>query len=122
MKDFKITYQTDYRTVYVSNIKNKKGESIIIEISRSVYENENKNSLPNLWKKHGYTTHLYNTALWIDCEVRDKDGNSYRKYEPTSKLSEDKKRYVVNFEWLFEATEENEKKLLNETVRRFMEG
>ena len=122
MKDFKITYQNDYRKVYVSEKENKKGEKIIIEISKSYYDITNKNSIPSLWIKHGYTTHLYKTALWIDCEVTNKDGQAYRKYEPTSKLSDDKKRLVINFDWLLEATEESETKLLNETIKRFMEA
>lgn len=122
MKNFKLTYQNEYRKVYISEIENKKGEKIIIELCRSFYDNKNKNSLPNLWLKHSYTNHLYNSGLWVNCEVIDKKGNHIRKYEPTTKLSEDKKRLVIDFNWLFEATEENEKKLLKETIKRFKEA
>jgi len=122
MKNFKLTYQNEYRKVYISEIENKKGEKIIIELCRSNYDNKSKYSLPKLWFKNGYTNHLYNTCLWVNCEVIDKKGNHIRKYEPTTKLSEDKKRLVIDFNWLFEATEENEKKLLRETIKRFKEA
>lgn len=122
MKNLKLTYENEYRKVYTLEKENKKGEKIIIELSKCFYDNKNKNSLPNLWKKHGYTSHLYNSVIWVDCEVTDKKGNAKRKYEPTSKLSEDKNRLVINFDWMFEVSEENEKKLLKETIRRFEEA
>lgn len=122
MNNFKLTYENDYKKVYMSEKENKKGEKIIFELSKCYYDNKNKNSLPNLWKKGGYTQHLYTSVIWADCEVIDKDGNCKRKYEPTSKLSEDKKRLVINFKWMFEVTEENEKKLFDEIVKRFEEA
>lgn len=119
MKDFKLTYENEYKKVYQSEKTNKKGEKIIFELHKCYYDNH---TLPNLWKKNGYTNHLYNSVIWADCEVIDKEGNCRRKYEPTSKLSEDKKRLVINFDWMFEVSEENEKKLFNEIVRRFKEA
>jgi len=122
MKKLKLTYENEYKKVYTSEETNKKGEKIIIEVSKCFYDNTHKNSLPNLWKKYGYTDHLYNSVIWIDCEVTDKEGNARRKYEPTSKLSEDKKRMVINFDWMYEVSEENEEKVLNETIRRWKEA
>lgn len=122
MKGFELTYQNERKKVYKSTETNKKGESIIIEISRCYYDNTYKKSLPNLWKKHGHTQHLYNSVIWVDCEVSDSEGFSRRKYEPTTKLSEDKHRNVINFDWMYEVSEENEQKVLNETIRRFKEA
>lgn len=119
MKNLKLTYENEYKKVYTSEETNKKGEKIIFELHRCYYDNKNKNSLPNLWKKNGYTEHLYNSVIWADCEVIDKEGNCRRKYEPTSKLSDDKKRLVINFDWMFEVSEENEKKLFDEIIKRW---
>ena len=122
MKNIKLTYENNYKKVYESEGVNKKGEKIIFELSKCYYDNKNKNSLPKLWKKNGYTNHLYNSVIWADCEVIDKEGNCRRKYEPTTKESEDGKRLVINFDWMLEVSEENEKIIFDEIIKRWKEA
>lgn len=109
------------RTIYDFEETNKKGERLSIEITEMYNDNEYKDSLPNLWKKHGYTNKLYNSYLCVTCFVTDKDGNCWERYNPTIKLSDDKKRYIINFDWLLEVSDENIDILLNEIYKRFME-
>jgi hypothetical protein len=63
---------------------------------------------------------LYYETHWsISTYVTDTEGNCYGRYNPQSKISEDGKRTVLNFDWMFEATEENKEKLLNEVYKVF---
>lgn len=78
-----------------------------------------KNALPVLWKKHGFIDRVLETYICIHTEVTDTEGNSYRAYNPQTKLSEDGKRYVINFDWMFENTEENKQRLIDECIRLF---
>lgn len=109
------------RTIYDFEEENKKGEKLSVEIMKMYDDNKYKDSLPNIWKKHGYTNKLYNSRLCVTCFVTDKDGNCWERYNPTIKLSDDKKRYIINFDWLFEVSDENIDILLNEIYKRFME-
>lgn len=122
LQNLELTYKNEYKEVYKSKTKNKKGELLIVEISKCFYDNNNKNSFPNLWLKYDYTKHLYNSVLWADCEIIDINNNCFRKYEPTSKNSDDGHRMVINFDWLFEVSDNNKIKLLNEVLRRFEES
>lgn len=100
---------------------NSKGEQIIIEFSRCTNPG-GKNSLPYLWKKNGFINRILENWWSIQVYVTDSDGRCRGAYNPTSKLSEDGKRMVINFTWMLEATEENAKKLFNEVERlAFME-
>jgi len=42
------------------------------------------------------------------------------RYNPQLKLDDSGENYIINFDWLFEATEENIEKLINEVYNRFM--
>lgn len=108
------------RTIYDFEEKNKKGEKISVEIMEMYEDNKYKDSLPNIWKKHGYTDKLYNSFVSVHCYVTDKDGNCWERYNPTIKLSDDKKRYIINFDWLLEVSDENIDILLKEIYKRFM--
>ena len=107
----KIEKQGTNTTWYEITNKNKKGESIQIEITECYPNNESTSSLPNLWKKVGFTEKLYKNYLCCDTYVTDKDGNCWTRYNPTTKLSEDKSHpsYIVYVE------------TINEIYRKFME-
>lgn len=111
MKDVKITKMTETRSFYEFINKNKKGEKIVVEITKC-YPEITDGSLPVLWKKHGFTRKLYTSYLSVDVFVTDKDGNCWGKYNPTIKLSDDKKRHVINFNWLLNVSDENIEKIL----------
>ena len=95
---------------------NEKGETLLIELSEC--ENPGgKNALPVLWKKHGFIDRVLDTYICIHTYVTDTEGNCYGRYNPQTKLSEDGKRSVINFDWMFENTEENKQKLIDETLK-----
>ncbi len=97
---------------------NAKGETLLIELSEC--ENPGgKNALPVLWEKNGYIDRVLDTYICIHTYVTDTECNCYGRYNPQSKLSEDGKRYVINFDWMFENTEENKQKLINECIHLF---
>lgn len=97
---------------------NTKGEMLVIELVECTNPC-GKNSLPYLWKKHGYTDRVLETYLSIHTHCTDSENNCYHRYNPQIKLSEDGKRNVINFDWMFENTEENKEKLINECIRLF---
>lgn len=119
-KNILIEQMTGHRTFYKFLEKNKINESLIVEITETYPDNTSKNSLPNLWKQHGFTNKLYNSYLNVDCYVTDKDGICWGKYNPTHKLSEDKKRNVINFDYMLEVSKENRKYLLDLIYEMFM--
>jgi hypothetical protein len=100
---------------------NEKGEELIIELNLCEDWKENKNSLPKLWKQGGYIDRVLETYWSIHTYVKDTEGNSFGAYNPQHKIVEDEdgRKTVINFDWMFEATEENKEKLINEVYRLF---
>lgn len=98
--------------------KNAKNETLTIQLSECTNPG-GKNSLPYLWYKSGFMNRVLDTYLSVDTYCRDSEGNCYGRYNPQTKLSDDKKRLVINFNWMFENTEENKQKLINEVIRLF---
>ena len=109
-------------TFYKFKEKNKLGENLTVEISETYPNNTSTNSLPNLWKQHGFTNKLYDNYLNVDCYVTDKNGTCWGKYNPTEKLADDKKRNVINFDYMLEVSEENKNFLLDKIYKLFMEA
>lgn len=97
--------------------RNAKDEEILVEFSRCTNPG-GKNSLPYLWKKNGFINRILENWWGVQVYVTDSDGKCRGAYDPTSKLSEDGKRMVINFGWMLEATEENAKKILEEIERQ----
>ena len=104
------------------NEKNKKSETLTIELSLCKDDPTYKNSLPKLWYKNGYIDRVLETYWSIGTYVTDSEGRQWGKYNPQNKLSDDGKRMVINFDWMLEATEENREKLINEVYRIFSEA
>lgn len=118
MMEYTIEKYTDSLTkIYVTE-SNQKKETLIIEISECTNPG-GKNSLPYLWYKAGYTDKILETYLCIHTYCTDSEGNCFNRYNPQSKRSDDGKRNVINFGWMFENTEENKRKLINEVIRLF---
>lgn len=116
-KDYTIEQVAETRWFYKFTETNKKGEKIVIELSLCKDDANYKNSLPKLWNKNGYIDRVLSTYWSIEVYVTDTEGSCWGKYNPQIKRSEDGKRNVINFEWMFEATEENKQKLINEVYR-----
>lgn len=98
--------------------KNAKQETMTIEIVGC--ENPGgKNSLPYAWYRNGWTEKVMETYICCHTYVHDSEGNCYGKYNVTEKRSDDRKRNVINFDWLFEDTEENRKKIIEACIKLF---
>lgn len=97
---------------------NERGEKLLIELSECTNPG-GKNALPVLWKKHGFINRVLDTYICINTYVTDTEGNCYGRYNPQTKLSEDRKRHVINFDWMFENTEENKQKLIDKCIQLF---
>ena len=117
-KDYTIEQMAETRWFYTFTEPNAKGEKLVIELSHCT-NSGGSHALPVLWKKNGYIDRVLETYWSIETYVKDTENNSYGRYNPQSKLSEDGKRSVIDFDWMFEATEENKEKLLNEVFRLF---
>lgn len=117
-KEYTVEQMAETRWFYTFAEPNTKGETLVIELSKCTNWG-GSNALPVLWKKHGYIDRVLETYWSISTYVRDTEGNCYGRYNPQSKLSEDGKRAVINFDWMFEATEDNKEKLLDEVVKIF---
>lgn len=122
-------YITEKRTESTEFITFKElnwlGELIQIEITKCTPDIKSKNSLPRLWKKHGFIDRVLESYWSVTVYVTDRQGNCWGRYNPQTKLftryEKDKCvecRPVINFDWMFEATEENKQKIINEVIRR----
>lgn len=120
--NYELKRMAEHRFFYEFKEKNKKGESLVVELTEVYYNNTCSSSLPNLWKEHGFTNKLYNNAIFINCYCYLPNGTCKEKYNPTIKLSEDKERNVINFDYLLEVNEENKNKLLKKIYKEFIKG
>ena len=117
-KEYTIEQMAPMRWFYTFTEPNAKGEKLVIELIKC--DNlGGKDALPVLWKKHGYTDKVLETYWSIHTYIEDAEGRGWKAYNPQSKRSEDGKRSEINFNWMFEATEENKEKLLDEVYRLF---
>lgn len=92
-----------------------KGERLVVEMLR--FDNPGgKNSIPVLWRKHGYTSTVLDDWWSVNTYAYDNEGNCYGRYNPTVKREES--RAVTDFDWKLPATEENRERLLREIERR----
>ena len=117
-KEYTIKQNSETTWFYYFKEANEKGETFIIELSKCTNSGSN-NALPVLWKKNGYIDRVLETYWCLNTYVTDTERNCYGRYNPQHKLSEDKKREVLNFDWMFEATDENKEKLLDEALKIF---
>lgn len=115
-KEYTVEQVAETRWFYTFIEPNAKGEKVIIELSKCTNQG-GSNALPVLWHKKGYIDRVLETYWSIDTFVKDTEGNCWGRYNPQNKLSEDKKRVVINFEWMFEATEDNKERLIDEVYR-----
>ena len=117
-KEYTVEHIAETRWFYTFTEPNAKGEKLIIEISMGKNDGGSR-ALPVLWYKSGMTDRVLETYWCISTYVKDTEGRSWGMYNPQSKRSEDGKRAVINFDWMYEATEENKEKLIDETFRLF---
>lgn len=114
MNEYRELYKQSKDCVFYEFTKlNHKSERIVFELTKC--ENPKcKDSLPNLWYKHRYTKKVLQTWWSMRTYVHDKDGNCYAKYNPQVYRN----CTWINFDYMFEATEENKMKLINALAER----
>lgn len=98
--------------------KNRKNEMMEMWVTRC--ENHGgHNSLPNIWHRHGYTESILPNYWTVETFCYDENGNCFGLYNPQHKLHESGGRYVINFDYMLEATEANRDILINAVVKLF---
>ena len=122
------SYNDGKGNLYRFTEKNKNGETIEFSIDRcgDCDKPTDKNSLPYLWKKNGYIDRVLPNYWHVSTYATDKNGNCYGVYNPQEKhlirKGENGKtiesRMVIDFEFMFEATEENKQKIIAEIEKR----
>lgn len=100
-------------------VKNEQGERLTVEITHCE-DYGGPHSLPAMWYAKRWTPERLATWWSISTYIYDSADNCHGGYNPQHKLSDDRRRLVVNFDWMRPATAENFAALMAETVRRFM--
>lgn len=88
-----------------------------IFVSRCDHDFKYKNDPMNLWHKAGFISKKLKNHICISTEYTDINGNCCNWYNIMIKKSDDGKRFVVNFDYLREWSEENVEELVAECVR-----
>ena len=100
-------------------VTNEQGERLTVEITHCE-DYGGPHSLPAVWYAKRWTAQRLATWWSISTYIYDSADNCHGGYNPQHKLSDDRRRLVVNFDWMRPATAENFAALMAETVRRFM--
>ena len=107
---------TSYEVRFIE--KNNFNESLILQINE-VYPPKCENSLPNLWKKYGFTDKILDNYLILDVCVIDENGYEYHKYNPQIAKKSDGNR-SINFDYMLEVSEANMYKLIDSVYNLFI--
>lgn len=104
----------------VFNQKNRKGDSLEMIIEHADTAPELKNGAGRTWKRLGYTKSVIKEFWSVLTYATDKNGECWGRYNPQHKLSEDKKRLVLNFDYVLDGcTAENMETLIKATAKKF---
>lgn len=128
------SYNENKGNLYRFTEQNKNGETIEFSIERCGDWDKptDKNSLPYLWKKNGYINRVLPNYWHVSTYATDKNGNCFGVYNPQEKQirrtyqeytgktykTVEQTRMVIDFDFMFEATEENKQKLIAEIEKR----
>ena len=97
------------------------GSRFTVEATTVEHDLSSARDLMNIWKKAGYISKALPSHIAIDTYYTDNDGNCWGYYNITVKPSDDGKRRVIDFDYLREATPENELELVAECIRLAVE-
>lgn len=100
------------------------GEGLLVDI-KTVKHERKPNDLMTIWVKEGYLPEFLETTLHVDTEYTTKGEDGWdictgNTFNPYIKYRDG--RPVVNFDWVLEATPENEQRIIKEIERRYAEG
>lgn len=116
-------YEMGIRRFYV----NEWGD-LRVQISTVKHDKKDRHDLMNLWLRRGHVDKFIPTTLSVETEFMMSNGDLVRKFNPTVKIEIEKQdlgdgvikdysRRVLDFDWVLEATPENEQKILDEIER-----
>lgn len=100
----------DTRTLY------HVGENFFVEVLTCPHDLDYPGDLMNLWVKYGYIQEPLKTHIAVSTYYFI-DDKCVEKYNITIKRASNRPGYVLNFDYLREATPENEKELVAECIR-----
>lgn len=121
LEDCKVEKMGSTCTRYTFNGLTPRGETVCVDMTACHPDNSYKNSLPNIWYRHGFISYVLPSYWSVDVYVYDERG-CWGRYNPTEKLHESGKRMVLDFYWMLPATSENRDKILVEIIRRANDG
>lgn len=104
------TTHTNTRESYETTTKS--GNRFIVEIIVSKHDKKSKNSIMNLWLKHGYLKNFIEETLHVHTYYYDEKGNCWGKYNIQCKNN-----HKINFNYILENTLKNKEFLINECLR-----
>lgn len=110
----------DCRCLYDCDEVNAKGERLFVEVTSTEHQPQKKGSLMWHWLREGRLSKPLDRTYTFHCYVECPDGHCRERYNPTIKESEDGGRYVTDFDWMDEATEDHARRVFAEIRRRFM--
>lgn len=93
------------------------GDSFIVDVSKCEHDINNKHDNMRLWRKAGFIATMLPTHISVDTYYYDINGNCRRLYNVTHKLSADRRRLVIDFDYLREWTQDNINELVAECIR-----
>lgn len=99
------------RTYYV-------GEKFFVDVFSIQHDLSDRHDMMNVWKRAGYISKVLATSLSVSTEYKDWSGLCTGDYNITLKRRDDGHAgYVIDFDYLREATPENERELVAECIR-----
>lgn len=121
MKDYSykmedMTGGNGYRVRYTFEDKTRKGESLIVDLTRCD-NHGGSHSILNIWKARGYIDRVLKNFIGVDVFATDDEGNCRRRYDPVVLEG----RRGINFYWILEDTPENRDRIIAEICRRAFE-
>lgn len=96
------------------------GGELVIEIRTAKADPKSKADLMSRWVKRGYLPEFINEYLVVDTYFYDENGRCWGYYNPTEKRGGAGR--VIDFDWMLEATPENEARVVAECLRMAAEG
>lgn len=100
-------------------VRNGKGEALTVSISPSYPMG--LNDMPGMWYRKGYIDRVLSSYWSVGVEAHCQE-YSAMKYNPTEKPDPERRRMVIDFDWMLEATAENFRRIMEEILRRFRES
>lgn len=101
------------RTTFTFTDHAPHGDRIAVEFIPCVTDPHDRNSLPALWYKHGFTSALLPSYWSVSVYATDINGACWGRYNPTINRAG-----KLDFAWVLPSTAENRDALLAEIVRR----